>query len=101
MSNQVPKRQERCTVASQPHFELSSNKQNGYAGLEMTSKMATVRKNKEGFAPRQVKAAMEARSAMHILNAPSTKSLKYAIQSGLIKNCPITEEAINHAKAIF
>ncbi|CAJ1956587.1 unnamed protein product [Cylindrotheca closterium] len=44
---------------------------------------------------------MEARSAMHILNAPSTKSLKYAIQSGLIKNCPITEEAINHAEAIF
>ncbi|CAJ1967970.1 unnamed protein product [Cylindrotheca closterium] len=44
---------------------------------------------------------MEARSAMHILNAPSTKSLKYAIQSGLIKNCPITGEAINHAKAIF
>ncbi|CAJ1940615.1 unnamed protein product [Cylindrotheca closterium] len=44
---------------------------------------------------------MEARSAMHILNASSTKSLKYAIRSGLIKNFPITEEAINHAKAIF
>ncbi|CAJ1928434.1 unnamed protein product [Cylindrotheca closterium] len=86
---------------NQPHFELSSNKQNGYAGLEMTSKMATVQKNKEEFTPRQVKAAMEARSAMHILNAPSTKSLKYAIRSGLIKNCPITKEAINHAKAIF
>ncbi|CAJ1945343.1 unnamed protein product [Cylindrotheca closterium] len=27
---------------NQPHFKLSSNKQNGYAGLEMTSKMATV-----------------------------------------------------------
>ncbi|CAJ1945798.1 unnamed protein product, partial [Cylindrotheca closterium] len=67
----------------------------------MTAKIATVRKNKEGFTPRQVKAAMEARSAMHILNAPSTKSLKYAIRSGLIKNCPITEEAINHAEAIF
>ncbi|CAJ1929721.1 unnamed protein product [Cylindrotheca closterium] len=67
----------------------------------MTSKMATVRRNKEGFTPRQVKAAMEARSAMHILNAPSTKSLKYAIRSGLIKYCHITEEAINHAKAIF
>ncbi|CAJ1953775.1 unnamed protein product [Cylindrotheca closterium] len=75
--------------------------QNGDAGLEMTSKMATVRKNKEGFTPRQVKAAMEARNAMHILNAPSTKSLKYAIRSGLIKNCPITEEAINHAEAIL
>ncbi|CAJ1928546.1 unnamed protein product [Cylindrotheca closterium] len=88
------------SVNKQPHFELSS-KQNGYAGLGMTAKMATVRKNKEGFTPRQVKAAMEARSAMHILNAPSTKSLKYAIRSGLIKDCPITEEAINHAKAIF
>ncbi|CAJ1944692.1 unnamed protein product, partial [Cylindrotheca closterium] len=87
-------------VNKQPQFELSS-KQNGYAGLGMTAKMATVRKNKEGFTPRQVKAAMEGRSAMHILNAPSTKSLKYAIRSGLIKNCPITEEAINHAEAIF
>ncbi|CAJ1940613.1 unnamed protein product, partial [Cylindrotheca closterium] len=27
---------------NQPHFELCSNKQNGYAGHEMTSKMATV-----------------------------------------------------------
>ncbi|CAJ1932279.1 unnamed protein product [Cylindrotheca closterium] len=87
-------------VNKQPHFKLSS-KQNGYAGLGMTAKMATVQKNKEGFTPRQVKAAMEARSAMHILNAPSTKSLKYAIRSGLIKNCPINEEAINHAEAIF
>ncbi|CAJ1940932.1 unnamed protein product [Cylindrotheca closterium] len=29
------------------------------------------------------------------------QSLKYAIRSGLIKDCPITDEAINHAKAIF
>ncbi|CAJ1970255.1 unnamed protein product [Cylindrotheca closterium] len=92
-------RRQLSNVNKQPHFELSSNKQNGYAGLGMIWKMATVRKIKEGFTPRQVKAAMEARSAMHILNAPSTKSLKYAIRSGLIKNCPITKEAINHAKA--
>ncbi|CAJ1935776.1 unnamed protein product [Cylindrotheca closterium] len=91
-------RRQLSNLNNQPHFELSSNKQNKYAGLEMTSKMATVQKNKERFTPRQVKAAMEARSAMHILNAPSTKSLKYVIRSGLIKNCPITEEAINHAK---
>ncbi|CAJ1940845.1 unnamed protein product [Cylindrotheca closterium] len=64
-------RRQLSNLNNQPHFKLSSNKQNGYAGLEMTSKMATVRKNKEGFTPRQVKAAMEARSAMHILNAPS------------------------------
>ncbi|CAJ1940186.1 unnamed protein product [Cylindrotheca closterium] len=88
------------SVNKQPHFELSS-KQNGYAGLGMTAKMATVRKNKEGFTRRQVKATMEARSAMHILNAPSTKSLKCAIRFGLIKGCPITEEAINHVEAIF
>ncbi|CAJ1940900.1 unnamed protein product [Cylindrotheca closterium] len=67
-------RRQLSNLNNQPHLELSSNKQNGYAGLEMTSKMATVRKNKEGFTPSQVKAAMEARSAMHILNAPSTKS---------------------------
>ncbi|CAJ1935010.1 unnamed protein product, partial [Cylindrotheca closterium] len=65
-------RRQLSNLNNQPHFELSSNKQNGYAGLEMASKMATVRKNKEGFTPRQVKAAMEARSAMHILNAPTT-----------------------------
>ncbi|CAJ1935527.1 unnamed protein product [Cylindrotheca closterium] len=49
----------RCQLSNsnhQPHVKLSSNKQNGYAGLEMTSKMATVQKNKEGFTPRQVKA---------------------------------------------
>ncbi|CAJ1953153.1 unnamed protein product [Cylindrotheca closterium] len=57
-------RRQSSNLNNQPHFELSSNKQNGYTGLEMTSKMATVRKNKEGFAPRQVKAAMQARSAI-------------------------------------
>ncbi|CAJ1929592.1 unnamed protein product, partial [Cylindrotheca closterium] len=64
---------------NQPHFELSSNKQNGYAGLEMTSKMATVRKNKEGFTPRQVKAAMEARKAINHAEAifgPDASTLK-------------------------
>ncbi|CAJ1932103.1 unnamed protein product [Cylindrotheca closterium] len=29
-------------INKQPHFELSSNKQNGYAGLSMTSKVAIV-----------------------------------------------------------
>ncbi|CAJ1948096.1 unnamed protein product [Cylindrotheca closterium] len=88
-------RRQLSNINNQPHFELSSNKQNGYAGLGMTSKMATVQKNKEGSTPRQVKAAMEARSAMHILNAPSTKSLKYAIRlvfpnnpSTFPQNCP-------------
>ncbi|CAJ1930035.1 unnamed protein product [Cylindrotheca closterium] len=37
--------------------------------------MATVQKNKDGFTPRQVIAAMEARSAMHILNASSRVAL--------------------------
>ncbi|CAJ1963912.1 unnamed protein product [Cylindrotheca closterium] len=35
-------RRQLSNLNNQPHFELSSNKQNGYAGLEMTSKMATV-----------------------------------------------------------
>ncbi|CAJ1954988.1 unnamed protein product [Cylindrotheca closterium] len=67
-------RRQLSNLNNQPHFELSSNKQNGYAGLGMTSKMATVQKNKEGFTPRQVKAAMDVRLAMHTLNAPSTKN---------------------------
>ncbi|CAJ1946079.1 unnamed protein product [Cylindrotheca closterium] len=35
-------RRQCSNLNNQPHFELSSNKQNGYAGLKMTSKMATV-----------------------------------------------------------
>ncbi|CAJ1929736.1 unnamed protein product [Cylindrotheca closterium] len=33
-------RRQLSNLNNQPHFKLSSNKQNGYAGLEMTSKMA-------------------------------------------------------------
>ncbi|CAJ1956228.1 unnamed protein product [Cylindrotheca closterium] len=69
-------RRQFSNLNNQPHFKLSSNKQNGYAGLEMTSKMATVRKNKEGFTPRQVKAVMEAR-----------RHFKAAIQSPSIAYC--------------
>ncbi|CAJ1955033.1 unnamed protein product [Cylindrotheca closterium] len=35
-------RRQLSNLNNQPNFELSSNKQNGYAGLRMTSKMATV-----------------------------------------------------------
>ncbi|CAJ1931977.1 unnamed protein product, partial [Cylindrotheca closterium] len=42
-------RRQLSNLNNQPHFEFSSNKQNGYAGLEMTSKMATAQKNKEGL----------------------------------------------------
>ena len=85
---------------NQPHFEIF-DKSKGYAGVELDSKLKTVQHNKEGFTPKQVKAAMDARSAMHMLGAPSIKNLKYAIRSGLIKNCPITEEALQHAEAIY
>ena len=36
-----------------------------------------------------------------MLGAPSIKNLKDAIRSGLIKNCPITEQALQHAEAIY
>jgi len=85
---------------NQPHFEIF-DKSKGYVGVELDSKLKTVQHNKEGFTPKQVKAAMDARSAMHMLGAPSIKNLKYAIRSGLIKNCPITEEALQHAEAIY
>ena len=68
--------------------------------MELDSKLKTFQHNKEGFTRKQVKAAMDARSAMHVFGAPSIKNLKYAIRLGLIKNCPITEEALQHAEAI-
>ena len=63
--------------------------------------MSTVRKNKEGFTPTQIKNAMKARSAMHIIGAPSEKRLKEALRAGLFKNCDLTEQAIDHAEAIY
>ncbi|CAJ1968992.1 unnamed protein product, partial [Cylindrotheca closterium] len=35
-------RRQLSNLNNQPHFELCANKQNGYSGLKMTSKMATV-----------------------------------------------------------
>ena len=62
--------------------------------------MPTVHKNKEGFTHTQVKNAMNARSAMHIVGAPSEQRLKEAVCAGIFKNCDITEQAIDHAEAI-
>jgi len=85
--------------SNQPHFGRYSR--DAFIGLNKSEKMATVRSNKEGFTPIQVKAAEAARSAMHIVGAPDIKNIKYAIRGGLFKNCPITEEAINHAEEIY
>jgi hypothetical protein len=85
--------------SNQPHFGRYSR--DAFIGLNKSEKMATVRSNKEGFTPAQVKAAEAARSAMHIVGAPDIKNIKYAIRGGLFKNCPITEEAINHAEEIY
>ena len=63
--------------------------------------MPTVRKNKEGFTPTQIKNAMNARSAMHIVGAPSKRRLKEALCAGLFKNYDLTEQAIDHAGAIY
>ena len=49
---------------NQPHFEIV-DKSEGYVDVELDSKLKTVQHNKEGFTPKQVKAAMDARSAMH------------------------------------
>ena len=46
-------------------------KSTGYSAMETS--MPTVRKNKEGFTRTQVKNAMDARSAMHIVGAPSER----------------------------
>ena len=44
---------------------------------------------------------MNARSAMHIVGAPDIRRLKQAIRAGLFKDCKLTEEALNHAEAIY
>ena len=84
---------------NQPHFGRYSK--DAFIGLNKRDKMDTVRSNKEGFTPAQLKAAEAARSAMHIVGAPDIKNIKYAIRGGLFKNCSITEEAINNAEKIY
>ena len=82
----------------QPFFNVYQGR-TGYSAMETA--MPTVRKNKEGFTRTQVKKAMDARSAMHIVGAPTERRLKEALRAGLFKNCDITEQAIDHAAAIY
>jgi hypothetical protein len=84
---------------NQPQFGRYSK--DAFIGLDKREKMDTVWSNKEGFTPKQLKAAQAARSAMHIVGALDIKNIKYAIRGGLFKNCPITKEAINHAEIIY
>ena len=83
------------TNNNQPVFFYQSGTQ------MLEASMPTVRSNKEGFTPKQVKAAMEARSAMHIIGAPDERKFKQALRTGLFKDCNITEKAIDHAHAIY
>ena len=85
-------REEVHPTLEQPHFNLYQT---------LNEPLETVKKNMEGFTKRQVKAAEEARSAMHKFGAPDLATFKMSIRSGLFKNCPITEEAIKHAEQIF
>jgi hypothetical protein len=82
---------------NQPYF--SAYQKTGYSADQVM--MPTVRKNMEGFTRKQVQAAQDVRSAMHIVGAPDERRLKQAIRAGLFKNCTITEEAIDHAQAIY
>ena len=89
------------TTNNQPHFRPypTDPPDQGYSALEPS--MPTVRSNKEGFTKKQKIAAMNARSAMHIVGAPDIRRLKQAIRAGLFKDCNLTEEALNHAEAIY
>ncbi|CAJ1945755.1 unnamed protein product [Cylindrotheca closterium] len=66
-----------------------------YSGLQ------TVKKNIEGYTPRQVDQANAARSGYHMGGAPGIEAFKVAVCSGLFKNCPIREEDIVIADKIY
>ncbi|CAJ1968676.1 unnamed protein product [Cylindrotheca closterium] len=66
-----------------------------YSGLQ------TVKKNIEGYTPRQVDRANAARSGYHMGGAPGIEAFKVAVRSGLFKNCPIREEDIVIADKIY
>ena len=69
--------------------------------LQGTINVQTVKENTEGFTPRQVKQAREARRLYHTVGAPSVEKLRMVIKMNTIRNCPVTMENITMADKIF
>ena len=61
----------------------------------------TVADNKKGFSRRQLKDAKTASDLLAKVGHPSVKDLKNMIQSGLLKNCPVTLADVDNAITIY
>jgi hypothetical protein len=61
----------------------------------------TVQQNYEGYTKRKVLEAKEARRAIGMIGNPSEEDFKGMVRGNMIKNCPVTPDAITNARAIF
>ncbi len=60
-----------------------------------------VQQNHEGYTKRKVLEAKEARCAMGMISNPSEENFKGIIRGNVIKNCPVTSDAITNAHTTF
>ncbi|CAJ1960051.1 unnamed protein product [Cylindrotheca closterium] len=81
--------------ANGPNHTNDNNILSGSSGLQ------TVEKNMEGFTDREVKAANAARAGYNIAGTPDIVKFQHAVQTGLLKNCPIIVTDIKNANAIY
>jgi hypothetical protein len=61
----------------------------------------TVRQNYEGYTRRMVLEAKEARRAMGMIGNPSKEDFKGMVRGNMVKNCPVTPDAINNNAPIL
>jgi len=63
--------------------------------------VVTVDSLAEGYSPRQIASAKNARKAMSMMGSPSAATFKLMVRDSLINNCPVTLDAIRVANNIF
>jgi hypothetical protein len=91
-----------------PYIDLEDSSEEVVALLVQTSSeeavkvfVQTVQQNYEGFTKHKVLEAKEARCAMGIIGNPNNEDFKGMVRGYMIKNCPVTPDAITNACIIF
>jgi hypothetical protein len=91
-----------------PYFDLEDFLEDAAALLVQTGSeeaakvfVQTVWQNYEGCTKRKVLEAKKARHAMGMIGNPSKEDFKGMVRGNMIKNCPVTPDAITNACIIF
>ena len=83
------------------YHDTNDGKMRSKGDEEAVALVETVSGNATHFTKRQLVAAKEARHLQSMIGRPSNKDFKVLITGNMLRNCPVTVEAIDIAEKVF